>query len=374
MDEKPIIIIGGGLWGTLLALRVRECLPHIQIRLFEPGTQLGEKLAVSFHESDVDPAAMKWLAPFITRRWNEFQVNFPKYSRKNSDTLCTMEPNHFHQVAREKLGSNTVYFNHDITPEEAVRMGSFVIDTLPRGYYKAMGFQKTHGLVVKLLHPHRLHVPLTLDATVEQKNGFRYLQALPLTEDMLLVKDVRFSSDPQLYHEDQEPDLLRELHQRRWIVGDIYERETQFRKIPKQSGENFCEGRVIRLDGFVHDITGDSLPDAVRLIERMVQTSFRLGELKSVMNTYLNERKSHRRILRLMNRMLYQAKTPCHERYQFFQSLYSMPSTVRRKFYKGDLEIFDILRTLLNVRFPGIKAVQTLDSSQNPLPAAGLST
>ena len=98
-----------------------------------------------------------------------------------------------------------------------------------------------------------------MDATVEQKNGFRYIQALPLNDELLMVKDVRFSSDPQLYHEDQEPDLLRELHQRRWIVGDIFERETQFRKIPREAGENFCEGRLIRLDGFVHDITGDAL-------------------------------------------------------------------------------------------------------------------
>lgn len=373
MDEKPVIIIGGGLWGTLLALRVRECLPDIPIRLFEAGTQLGEKLAVSFHESDVDPSAMKWLSPFISRRWNEFQVSFPKYTRKNSDTLCTMEPHHFHQVARERLGANTVFFNHEITPEEAVRAGSFVIDTLPRGYYKALGYQKTHGLVVKLLHPHRLTTPVTMDATVEQRNGFRYLQALPLSEDLLLVKDVKFSSDPQLYHEDQEPELLRELHSRRWLVGDIFERETQFRKIPREAGENFYEGRVIRLDGFVHDITGDALPDAVRLIERMVQTSFRLGELKLVMNSYLRERKSHRRFLRLMNRMLYQAKSPCHERYQFFQSLHAMPAPVRRKFYRGDIEFFDVARTLMNTRFP-LGIAQKLDSSQNARLSSALSS
>jgi lycopene beta-cyclase len=349
MDEKPVIIIGGGLWGTLLALRVRECLPHVPIKLYGPGAQLGEKLAVSFHESDVSPEALKWLSPFISRSWNEFQVSFPNYKRKNSQRLCTMEPLHFHAVAREKLGANTVFLNQDVTPEEAIKEGAFVIDTLPRGYYKALGYQKTHGLVVKLLHPHRLESPITMDAAIEQKNGFRYLQALPLAEDSLLVKDVRFSSDPQLYHEDLEPDLLRELHQRRWMVGDILERETEFRKIPREKGENFSDGRIIRLDGFVHDVTGDSLPDAVRLIDRMVKTSFRLGELKSVMREYLEERRMHRKLLRLTNRMLYQAKTPCRERYRFFESLHSMPSQVRARFYKGEMEFFDIFRTLLNV-------------------------
>ncbi|MFL5783952.1 MAG: lycopene cyclase family protein [Bacteriovoracaceae bacterium] len=351
MDEKPVIIIGGGLWGTLLALRIRECLPHIPLKVYASGNQLGEKLAVSFHESDVSPESMKWLSPFISKKWEEFQVSFPRYSRTNSHRLCTMEPAHFHAVAREKLGANTVFLNQDITPEEAVREASFVIDTVSRGYFKAIGYQKTHGLVVKLLHPHRLTSPLTMDATVPQSFGFRYLQALPLSDETLLIKDVRFSSDPQLYHEDFEMETLRELHQRRWIIGDILERETEFRKIPREKEENLCEGRVIRLDGFVHDVTGDALPDAVRLIDRMVKTSFRLGELKSVMKQYLEERRSQRKILRLMNRMLYQAKTPCKERYQFFESLHSMPPSVREKFYKGDLEIVDVLRTLMNVRF-----------------------
>jgi lycopene beta-cyclase len=349
MEEKPVIIIGGGLWGTLLALRIRECLPHLAFRLYEPGPQLGEKLAVSFHASDVSPESMNWLSPLISRSWDHYEVSFPKYTKKNEHKLCTMGPAHFHSVAREKLGSNTVFLNCSITPEEAIKEGSFVIDTMARGYYKGLGYQKTHGLVVKLIHPHRLNSPVTMDAAVEQKNGFRYLQMLPLDEERLLLKDVRFSSDPLLYHVNMEPDLLREAHQRRWIVGDILERETEFRKIPREYCHQFNEGRVIHLDGFVHDITGDALPDAVRLIDRMVQTSFRLGELKLVMRTYLNERRSRRRILRIMNRMLYQVKTPCRERYQFFQSLHSMPPAIREKFYKGDLELKDILRSILTI-------------------------
>lgn len=365
MDEKPVIIIGGGLWGTLLALRVRECLPQIPIRLYGHESHLGEKLAVSFHESDVSPGAMKWLSPFISKSWDEFEVSFPRYTRRNSHRLCTMEPTHFHAVAREKLGSNTVFLNREISPEEAVKEASFVIDTLPRGYFKALGYQKTHGLVVKLIHTHKLTAPITMDATVEQKHGFRYLQALPLSEDTLLVKDVRFSSDPQVYHEDFEPDLLRELHQRRWMVGDVLERETEFRKIPKDKGENFCDGRIIRLDSFVHDVTGDALPDAVRLIERMVLTSFRLGELRSVMKEYLEERRSHRKLIRLMNRMLYQAKSPCNERYRFFESLHSMPVTIREKFYKGDMEFFDALRTLMNVRMPFLRTSTDIGLNKN---------
>lgn len=365
MEEKPVIIIGAGLWATLLALRVRECLPSVPIKLFGEESQLGEKLAVTFHESDVSPESMKWLEPFISRKWDEFQVSFPRYQRTNAHRICTMEPTHFHQTAREKLGANTVYLNREITPEEAMKAASFVIDTVPRGYYKALGYQKTHGLVLKLVHPHRLTVPVTMDATVPQINGFRYVQALPLTEDTLVVKDVRFSSDPQLYHEDLEPELLRELHQRRWVVGDILERETQFRKIPRESGENFCEGRIIRLDSFVHDITGDALPDAVRLIDRMVKTSFRLGELKDVMKSYNQERKTRKKLLRFMNRMLYQAKTPCRERYQFFESLHSMPLPVRERFYKGDMEVFDIIRTLMNTRLMSRTTLQEMFLNKN---------
>lgn len=365
MEEKPVIIIGGGLWGTLLALRIRECLPHVAIRLYEPSSQLGEKLSVSFHESDVSKEALKWLSPFISRRWDNFEVSFPKYTKRNEHMLCTMEPAHFHAVAREKLGSNTVFLNRDITPEEAMKEGAFVIDTVARGYYKGLGYQKTHGLIVKLIHPHRVTSPVTMDASVEQKNGFRYIQVLPLDEDRLLLKDVRFSTDPLIYHEDFEPDLLREAHQKRWLIGDILERETEFRKIPREYCDQFCEGRVIRLDGFVHDITGDALPDAVRLIDRMVETSFRLGELKVVMKNYMEERKSRRRYLRIMNRMLYQAKTPCRERYQFFQSLHSMPPLIREKFYKGDLELTDMLRSMMSIAFSSRKKLPSMTLNKN---------
>ncbi len=351
MEEKPVIIIGGGLWGTLLALRIRQCLPHVALKLYAPGPQLGEQFSVSFHESDVSQAAMKWLSPFISQSWKDFEVNFPRYSKKSDHKLFTMEPSHFHAVASELLGPNVVYLNRTLTPEEAVKEGSFVIDTLVRGYFKGLGYQKTHGLIVKLTHPHRLSSPISMDATIEQKNGFRYLQVLPLSEERLLLKDVRFSSDPLLYYENIEPDLFREAHQRRWIIDDVLERETEFRKIPCDYCDQFFEGKVIRLDGFVHDITGDALPDAVRLIDRMVQTSFRLGELKLVMREYLIERKSRRRIFRTINRMLFRVKTPCAERYQFFQWLHSMPPSIRKKFYKGDLVIIDILRSLYTKSF-----------------------
>ncbi len=349
MDEKPVIIIGGGLWGTLLALRIRECLPQIAVRIYEPGNQLGEKLAVSFHASDVSTEDLKWLTPFISRQWDNFEVSFPRYRRNSQHRLCTMEPAHFHSVALQKLGANTVFFNHEITPEEALREGTFVIDTVARGYFKALAYQKIQEMVVELKHPHRLLSPLTMDASVEQKNGFRYFQALPLTEKKILVKDVRFSSDPQLYHVDLEQEILEEMKLRRWIPEVIMESESEFWKIPRIKDENFSEGRVIRLDGFIHDVTGDALPDAVRLIERMVKTSFRLGELKLMMKDYLLERRARRKLLRFMNRMLFQVKTPCHERYLFFQSLHSMSPVIREKFYKGDMELIDILKLILSM-------------------------
>ena len=366
MDEKPVIIIGGGLWGTLLALRMKECLPHVNFRLYESSSQLGEKLPVSFHATDVETNALHWLSQLSSKNWPEFEVSFPRYRRKIPNRLFTLEPNTFHEIARAKLGSNTVFLNQDITPEEALKEGSFVIDTLPRGYYKALGYQKTTGLLVSLRHPHRLQVPVTMDASVEQKKGFRYLQMLPVGEKLLMVKDVRFSSDPQLYHEEMESDIHEELIRRRFIPEETLEKESEFRKIPRHNEENFHEGRVIRLDGFIHDITGDAIPDAVRLIERMVQTSFRLGELKSVMKFYREERRSKRNILRHVNRMLYQAKTPCRERYQFFQSLNSMSPAIREKFYKGDIEFFDIMKTIMNIQiFPrkGLKMAPALEFS-----------
>jgi lycopene beta-cyclase len=342
MLDKPVIIIGGGLWGSLLALRLRQRHPHVRFELYEASSTLGEGLTLSFHQSDISPEAMTWLRPFITHQWKNFQVDFPKFHKSFEAPYCAIHSQAFDQKLKEVLGSENIHLNREITVEEALFDGAFVIDTRNQGYFKAQGYQKSLTLLVKIAGHHALKYPMTVDATVEQKNGFRYLQYLPIDEDTLLVKDSRYSGDPSLYNDYFEEDILNDIKRRGWEPLEVLNREHDFRKVPMDQHVAETSGRVIRLEGFYHDMTGEVLPDAVRLIDRMVETSFRYGELKEVLKNYQIERESKKKVLRTLNKLVYQRATPCHNRYQFMQLLYQLPSSVRQKFYAGDLEIKDV--------------------------------
>lgn len=347
MLDKPVIIIGGGLWGSLLALRLKRELPQVRFELHEPNDQLGDGLSVSFHQSDLSQESFKWLRPFITTQWKKFQVDFPSFQKIIEDSFCWIQSRDIDQNLRELIPGERLFFRSEITLEEALRRGSYVIDTRSNGYFKAQGYQKSLGLLVRTRCLHGLKYPITVDATVEQKSGFRYLQYLPVDENTLFVKDSRYSNSPTLYDEYFETDILEDLALRNWEAEEVLFREGDFRKIPREEFVPETRGRIIRLEGFYHDTTGEILPDAVRLIERMVNTSFRYGELKEVLKNYQLERASKKKILKGMNRILYQRATPCHSRYQYMQLLYQLPSSIREKFYAGDLEMRDVGSAML---------------------------
>lgn len=347
MLEKPIIIVGGGLWGSLLAIRLKQRHPGVNFKLYEATSTLGEGLSLSFHQTDLSPESMKWLKPFITHQWKKFQVEFPRFHKSIDDTYCTIHSQDFDKKLKEELAQANVVFNHDISLEEALTEGAYVIETRNQGYFKAQGYQKSLALQVRVSGHHGLTIPMTVDATVEQKSGFRYLQYLPLDESTLLVKDIRYSVSPALYDQYFEEDILCDMKLRGWEPAEVLSREHDFRKVPLEEFMPQTAGRVIRLEGFYHDTTGEVLPDAVRLIDRMVQTSFRYGELTEVVKTYQMERSSKKKVMRSLNRLLYQQTTPCHGRYQFMQLLYQMPQQMRHKFYAGDLEMMDIVKAVM---------------------------
>ena len=347
MFEKPVIIIGGGIWGSLLAIRLKALHPEIEFELHEPREDLGDGLSFSFHRSDISPEHFELLRPLLSYQWSGFSVEFPGFSKTFEDPYCFLHHRDLAIHLKKLIPEKNLILQSEINLEEARQRGAFVIDTRPLGYFKAIGYQKSLGLHLRVEENHSFNRPMTVDARVEQKDSFRFLQFLPLRPGEILVKDTRYSARPSLYSEYFEEDILRDCVLRGLSVKDVLHREQEFRKIP---GERFVaenSQRVIRLEGFYHDLTGDTLPDALRLIERMVKTSFRYGELKEVIRNYHSERESKKRIIRSLNAFMYEQSSPCSERYLYLRSLYQLPRRIREKFYAGDLEVRDLLLALL---------------------------
>jgi lycopene cyclase len=353
MLDRPVIIIGNGIWAKLLALQLKEQLPGLRFQLYaDPHSD--ERQTVVFHKHDVPDAAYRWLRPMVSRHWTEHLVNFPGYQRRLEETVCLITAEELEARLTQVL-STEEYRRAPVELEVALAHGAFVIDTRNHGKFRAQGLQKTVSLRARTRGLHQLAGSVTAEARVDQKGSFRYLQLFPLDEQTLLVNDVRYSTNPQLYHDDFQQDLLEHLGSLGIEVAEVLSTETEFRKVPLEKLAPRCEHRVLRLEGILNDMTGEVLPDAVRLIERMVRTSFRYGELKEIIHRYQAERESARRLMRLMNRLLYRSSTPCDERYLFLQFFYQLPVNLRSRLMTGELAPWDLLQMLagqarLNVR------------------------
>ncbi|MBY0422296.1 MAG: NAD(P)-binding protein, partial [Parvularculaceae bacterium] len=105
-SQKPIdvAIAGGGLAGTLIALRLRQQRPELSVAVIERDEKLGGEHTWSFHETDVSPEQRRFLAPLIGRRWPRQSVRFPRHQRTLETPYCSIRSETLHAVAAPVIG------------------------------------------------------------------------------------------------------------------------------------------------------------------------------------------------------------------------------------------------------------------------------
>lgn len=345
MESKPVIILGGGLWGSLLAYRLQMALPHIPFRLYERSSTLGGHESYTFHGSDIDQPAKVWLRPLVTQSWSTYQVRFPKYEKRLGNSLHLINSEQLHDVISANLLSERLCLNNEISARLALNEASFVIDTRNICGYKKCGYQKYLAMEIELLEPHKLKEPIMMDSTISQRDRFRCIHYLPISEKKLLIKDQRFSENAVLDLLEMKNDILKVISFHNWKVKKVVREESHVKAIPMTSPSFRQEGRVINLAGLFHDTTGCSLPTATRLIEKMVATSFRLGELKEVVANFRKETESDRKFLRFLNRYLVDSVP--EKQHCFFQDIYQLPQQSLERFLRGKLSLLDRSRIML---------------------------
>ena len=88
-----------------------------------------------------------------------------------------------------------------------------------------IGYQKFLGLVVRFERPHGQPYPIIMDATVKQRDGYRFVYTLPFTHDSMLIEDTYYSDTASI-----DAPTLRELcleyaQERGWEVAEIVREE-----------------------------------------------------------------------------------------------------------------------------------------------------
>jgi len=359
--SSTILLAGGGLANGLIAYRLAQRRPEVEVTLIEGGPRLGGRHTWSFFATDLT-ADQSWVDPFVVRDWDRYEVRFPARRRTITTGYRSITSERLHTVVSEALGDR-VMVSSPIAALEADRvvladglaLEGIVVDG--RGPERApdlvLGYQKFLGQTVRLTRDHALAGPIIMDATVDQGEGYRFLYVLPWDARTLLIEDTRYTDGADLDRDDLREAIGAYARSQGWTVeavigeeegvlpvaldGDI---EAHWRRTP----------RGVALSGLravlFHPTTGYSLPDAVALADAVCDLpSVDAASIEQLVRERSIRVWQERAFFRLLNRMLFRAGLP-GERYRVLERFYGLSEPLIRRFYAARLTKFDKVRIL----------------------------
>lgn len=372
-----LILVGAGLANGLLAWRLGQVRPDLNVLVIEQAPVLGLDHTWSFHKSDLSTQQWQWVEPLVTHTWPGYEVRFPALQRAFEGHYCTVSGNQFAQVLTQALGRQLITgaVVRRLTPdtvqletgETLYARAVFDGRGLAPSDHLWLGYQSFLGQEVLLAAPHGLTRPIVMDATVPQHDGYRFVYVLPLAEDRLLIEDTYYSDSGNV-----DPALLRQrieayARQQSWTVTQVT-REEQGR-LPITLGGHFDafygQGHGVARSGLraglFHPVTGYSLPEAVRLADWVAAVpDVAADTLQPLLYRYRRTLWQHQRFFRLLNRMLFLAGRP-EDRWRVLERFHRLAPGLIQRFYAGQLRATDKARLLMGKPpvplIPAVKAM-----------------
>jgi lycopene beta-cyclase len=222
-----------------------------------------------------------------------------------------------------------------------------------------------------------------MEATVPQRDGFRFVYTLPFGERQLLVEDTRYSDTPGLAKDELRSEIQAYVRTRGWQVRGVEgEEEGSLPIVLSGDIEAFWDAsgpgvpRAGMRAALFHQTTGYSLPEAVRLADAIAASpDLRSPALYALTRQRSREAWRRGRFFRLLNRMLYRAAKP-QQRYRVLEHFYRLPEPLIGRFYAGRVTWRDKMRVLSGR--PPVPVVQALRAalksgvrSEAPSPKGG---
>jgi lycopene beta-cyclase len=387
---KPgLVLVGGGLANSLIAFRILSDDPDYPLVIVERDSTLGGIHTWSFHDSDLTPAQRSWIDPLVVRSWPRHELRFPCLKRHMDGGYNSITSDRLHDVVGGVIGDRMLLDVEveDVTPTRVRLRGGECIDARavidgrgdPGGNHLEIGYQKFVGLFVRLDAGHDLDGPILMDASVEQRDGYRFVYTLPFSDRDLLIEDTYYSENPRIDREE----FRRRIHDyasgRGWPIAEVTGEESGV--LPIVSGGDidafWREGspgvaRSGMRAALFHPTTGYSLPDAVALAE--VIAANRDLDGPALFQLTRERSMNHWRrtgFYRLLNRMLFCAAEP-DQRYRIFERFYGLSDPLIRRFYAGRLKWTDKVRVLTGK--PPVPVLRALRCLVDRRGAAGRST
>ena len=358
-----VLIVGGGLAGSLAAWRLILRRPELRVGLLEAGTTLGGNHTWSLHATDVAPAALAWLDPLVAARWPRHAVAFPSHRRVLDQPYLSVTSARLHAVVRAALGERVQFSTavDTLTPTR-VRTADgrnldarVVIDARGAAPVEVpLGWQTFLGQEIRCDAPHGLDVPMIMDATVPQVGGFKFVYVLPFAPDRLLVEDTAYADTPGVDTTRARANVAAYAAAQGWRVREVVREESGSLPIPLGGAiDAFWTGDVPRIGmraGLFHPTTGYSLPDAVATADLLADALATVNPLDASrvyaeVRHFATTRWQARAFFRMLNRLLFRAAAP-EARARVLEQFYRRSPDLIARFYAGQLTAFDRLRVL----------------------------
>lgn len=351
-----VTIAGAGLAGCLLLAALKYRWPALRVKLFSEAEDLSQTHTWSFHEGDVSPESWKWLRPYVSRSWAGYDVRFPKLERSFSSSYHSIQAQDFSKKIRDQF-QNSLELGRKVDPEKQ----TFQTTGWPGGRnQKNYGYQKFFGLDLKFARPHGIEIPVLKDACVPQTDGYRFFYLLPWSETELLVEDTYYSNNSDLNASQLEDEVLKYVKEKLGLTAEkILRRESGALPLdlyqesgagPGMAGAALTGNKVaLKLGaagGFVHPVTGYSLPFVVRQIQALIDVSE-----PSLAAWKIAHQDCSRRLARplgfyrLLNRMMFLAADP-EKRFEILQRFYGLSDELVHRFYAGETSRWDYVNIL----------------------------
>ena len=385
--ESDVLLAGGGLVNSLIALAIKRTRPELSVILLEREPERPDAHTWCVFESDLAPHAWAALEPYFANVWPGYDVAFPRHGRRLSGRYARLTSAGLAEAVEAALG-------------DGVRRDRAVVDVGPDAVrcadgeiYRArlgidgrgarpspnlqVAYQKFIGLELVLKRPHGLTAPVVMDATVRQEDGYRFLYVLPLAPDVLLVEDTRYSDHPALDRPALETAVLRYARARGWMVAQVRRREAGvlpvalsgdieafWNEAPRDTPQVGMRG------AFFHPTTGYSTPDAAAVADLVAAyAEASSAEVAAVLRAQSQALWRERSFYRLLNRMLFHAAAP-EARYRVFERFYTLPEPLIRRFYAGRTTLADKARILSGrPPVPLVRAVAAMFHHPEPVHA-----
>ena len=359
-----LIIAGGGLAGSLLALAVAARRPEVPLLLLEGGETFGGNHLWSFFDSDVADGDRWLVEPLVAHHWDGHIVAFPGHSRKLRGGYNTIRSDGLDAAVRERLGperartgAKVVEVRDDlVTLLDGDRIrAKGVIDA--RGAANLglldLGWQKFVGREYRFERPHGVSHPVIMDATVDQVGGYRFVYLLPFDAHHMLVEDTYYGDGPEL-DVNRVGERIDAYVARRGFGPGAWERE-ETGVLPVAMGGDFGAfwrvggarvGKVGLRGGLFHPTTGYTLPDAVRTAVLVAGAPDLSGPaLHELLQGAAARAWKERSFYRTLDTMLFRAAAPA-ERYKVLERFYRLGPDLIARFYAGQSTVLDKMRVL----------------------------